>query len=261
MKVVVAFSGGLDSTVLLSRLLADGHSISKAISVDYGQRHRRELRAAKDIIRHFEQGHEDITHTVVDLRKLTPLLAGSSQTSRSIPVPTGHYSEESMKATVVPNRNMILLSIMAAAAIECKADAVAFAAHAGDHAIYPDCRPEFVDAMNAAIRLCDWHPLVLMAPFIAMTKTDIVKTGNTLQSPFSMTWSCYSPKTVSAKWRNRNSKSTVPPLPNALAHCGSCGTCIERREAFMLAGVPDPTEYHPSASRVELKNGAIHIIE
>jgi 7-cyano-7-deazaguanine synthase len=152
-------------------------------------------------------------------------MGGSSQTDKSVPVPEGHYEEESMKQTVVPNRNMILLALAGAWAISTKSDAIAYAAHSGDHAIYPDCRPEFTEAMSDALRLCDWHEVKLMRPFLyptPMSKADIVKLGTSLGVPFELTWSCYK---------------------GGEKHCGKCGTCVERVEAFQLAGVEDPTEY------------------
>ena len=127
-----------------------------------------------------------------------------------------------MKSTVVPNRNMIMLSLAAARAIAVGADGVAYAAHSGDHAIYPDCRPEFADAVAAALRICHYTPIELERPFVDMTKADIVRLGAELGVDFSKTWSCYK---------------------GGEKHCGKCGTCVERREAFRLAGVPDPTEY------------------
>lgn len=213
---VASFSGGLDSTVLLYHLRALGHRVL-ALSVDYGQRHRVELDRARALAR--ELGVE---HEVADLRGITHLLAGSSLSSAEIDVPLGHYTDESMKATVVPNRNMILLAVTAAWAIGRKAQHVAYAAHSGDHTIYPDCRPEFAEAMAHAIALADWHRVTLLRPFVEMTKADIVRRGAELGVRFEMTWSCYQGR---AK------------------HCGACGTCVERREAFALAGLPDPTEY------------------
>lgn len=150
------------------------------------------------------------------------IFPGSSQTSEDVPVPEGHYAEESMKATVVPNRNMVLLSLATAWAVSLKAQYVAYAAHAGDHAIYPDCRPEFFGHLGEAIRRCDWHKVEPLSPFIRMTKSQIVKEGDKLQVPFERTYSCYK---------------------GGEKHCGKCGTCVERREAFSLAGVPDPTQY------------------
>ena len=134
-----------------------------------------------------------------------------------------------MKSTVVPNRNMILLSIAAGHALSIGAQQIAYAAHSGDHAIYPDCRNEFADAMAEAIRLCDWSPLELSRPFVDWSKADIVRRGAALKLPFETTWSCYK---------------------GGATHCGRCGTCIERREAFDLAGVHDPSEYASDAPSV-----------
>jgi 7-cyano-7-deazaguanine synthase len=127
-----------------------------------------------------------------------------------------------MKLTVVPNRNMLLLSIATAWAISEKADAIYYAAHLGDHAIYPDCRKVFVDKMREAIALADWHSVELFAPFEEQTKADIVRHGVNVSAPMELSWSCYK---------------------GGAKHCGKCGTCVERREAFQLAEVQDPTEY------------------
>jgi 7-cyano-7-deazaguanine synthase len=216
MKTVLIYSGGLDSTVLLHRLVADGDDVA-ALSVDYGQRHRRELISAAAACARL-----GVEHEVADLSGLRRLLAGSSQTDDAVPVPLGHYAAETMKATVVPNRNMVMISVAAAWAIARGADRVAYAAHGGDHAIYPDCRPGFAAAVDAALSLADWHPVTLHAPYLGMTKADIVAEGARLGIPLADTWSCYDGGDV---------------------HCGACGTCVERREAFDLAGVPDPTEY------------------
>ncbi|WOO42564.1 7-cyano-7-deazaguanine synthase QueC [Rubellicoccus peritrichatus] len=224
MKTVLIYSGGLDSTVLLYSLHRAGHELL-TLSVNYGQRHSKELDAAAAITTQL-----GIEHRVVDLTTLTPLLANSSLTDVDIAVPEGHYAEETMKATVVPNRNMILLSVAAGWAISMKADSIAYAAHSGDHAIYPDCRNEFAEAMDHAIRLADWHEVHLDRPFVNKTKADIVKLGAELDVPFEQTWSCYQGGAI---------------------HCGRCGTCIERREAFYLAGVPDPTPYADNAPSVE----------
>lgn len=217
MKVVAIFSGGMDSSTMLYQLLAQGHEV-KAIGFDYGQRHAVELDAAKAIA-----ARAGVAYETVDLRSLGPVIAGqSSQVNPDVEVPDGHYTEESMKATVVPNRNMIMLSVAVAHAISIDFDAIAYGAHAGDHTIYPDCRSEFVDAMKAVIGLCDWKQVELLTPFVAVSKSDIAKIGGELQVPFGMTWSCYKGGTT---------------------HCGTCGTCVERREAFELAGLEDPTSY------------------
>ncbi|CAB4130592.1 queuosine biosynthesis protein QueC [uncultured Caudovirales phage] len=217
MKTVLIFSGGLDSTVLLAHLLDAKHEVI-ALSIDYGQKHRCEIVQAKKIVTRY-----GVEHFTADLSLLRPLLIGSSQTDNSVPVPHGHYAEHSMKATVVPNRNMLMLSVAGAWAISKKADHIAYGAHSGDHAIYPDCRSEFAQAMDHAFKLADWHSVELIRPFVDWTKADIVTRGAELGVPFAETWSCYE--------------------GDGHHHCGKCGTCVERREAFQLAGVQDPTAY------------------
>ncbi|MGC6424666.1 MAG: 7-cyano-7-deazaguanine synthase QueC [Lentimonas sp.] len=225
MKTVLIYSGGLDSTVLLYHLRAVGHDLH-TLSIDYGQRHRCELNHAAAICKDI-----GIPHQVADLSSIQSLLAGSSLTSHEIEVAEGHYTEESMKSTVVPNRNMILLSIATGHALSISAQQVAYAAHSGDHAIYPDCRNEFADAMAKAIELCDWNDVSLIRPFVDWTKAHIVQRGAELELPFQKTWSCYKGQEL---------------------HCGRCGTCIERREAFDLAGVEDPTVYANDAPSAEI---------
>jgi len=216
MKAVVLFSGGLDSTVLVYDLLNEGADL-KLLSIDYGQRHEKELKSSSEIAEFLGLEHE-----ILRLPMLNNLLGGSALTDPSISLPEGHYAEDSMKATVVPNRNMILLSLAAGHAISLQFDTVAYAAHAGDHTIYPDCRPEFATAMDEALKLCDWNTVSLYRPFVQSSKHDLVRKGNELGVPFEKTWSCYA----------GNDK-----------HCGKCGTCVERKEAFELVGLLDPTEY------------------
>jgi len=223
-KVLIILSGGMDSSVLLFNHLHQGDMV-RALSINYGQRHAKELIYARDLCN--ELG---VLHQTADLRSLADLLPGSSQTDRSVPVPEGHYSEESMKATVVPNRNMIMLSVALGVAVAHKLDGVSYAAHAGDHAIYPDCREDFVAALNEAAKLCDWHPVQIFRPFIKLTKAQIVKIGGELGVRFDDTWSCYKGEDL---------------------HCGRCGTCVERREAFHLAGEYDPTLYASGAPTVD----------
>jgi len=215
-KIVVVYSGGMDSTTLLYHLRDAGHEL-KAISVDYGQRHARELEAARRIC-----ADVDVEHVVADLSAINPLLGDNSLSGRKVDVPEGHYEEETMKLTVVPNRNMIMLSVAIGWAISLQFDAVAYGAHSGDHAIYPDCRPEFADAMSRAAQLCDWRPIQLLRPFVDMDKGDIARRGHELGVPFELTWTCYK---------------------GQAKHCGKCGACTERREAFAKGGVADPTEY------------------
>ena len=217
MKVVAIFSGGMDSSTMLYQLLSQGHEV-KAIGFDYGQRHAVELDAANAI-----STHAGVPYQTVDLRSLGSVIAGqSSQVNPEVEVPDGHYTEESMKATVVPNRNMIMIAVAVAHAISIDFDAIAYGAHAGDHTIYPDCRSEFVDAMKTVIGLCDWKQVKLLTPFVEVSKADIARVGSKLKVPFEMTWSCYKGGTT---------------------HCGTCGTCVERREAFELAGIEDSTSY------------------
>ena len=127
-----------------------------------------------------------------------------------------------MKSTVVPNRNMILLSLAGGHALSIGFDTIAYAAHAGDHTIYPDCRPEFANAMETVLNLADWAPLRLHRPFVNLKKQDLVKLGHKMGAPLNETWSCYAGRDL---------------------HCGKCGTCVERKEAFSLANIPDPTKY------------------
>jgi 7-cyano-7-deazaguanine synthase len=233
MKIVVIYSGGLDSTVLLHHLHKEGHQVH-ALSINYGQRHRRELKSASIIAQMLAVPHE-----LADLSGVQHLLAGSSLTSPEIPVAEGHYTQASMKSTVVPNRNMLFLALATSYALSIDATAVAYAAHSGDHAIYPDCRREFADAMQTAIQLADWNTIELLRPFVDWNKAEIVHRGTQLNTPLEKTWSCYNGGQV---------------------HCGRCGTCIERREAFDICGIKDPTLYADDApSLTELKANNWHI--
>lgn len=216
MKALVLFSGGLDSTVLAAQLLADGAE-TRLLSIDYGQRHAKELQQAEKIADAL-----GLPHRILRLPDLGPLLGGSSLTDDQVELPEGHYAEESMKATVVPNRNMILLALAGGHALSIGFDTIAYAAHAGDHTIYPDCRPEFADAMENALGLADWQNLNLHRPFVNFSKEELVRKGNELGAPLELTWSCYAGREK---------------------HCGKCGTCVERKEAFALAKLEDPTEY------------------
>lgn len=224
MKKVVVYSGGLDSTVLLGSELKQGHEVV-AVSVFYGQRHSRELEAASAVCRTL-----GVEHVTADLGGLKELLKGSSQTDPTVPVPHGHYAEESMKLTVVPNRNMLLLATAGALAISRKCHAIAYAAHAGDHAIYPDCRESFVKPLAEALYEADWHKVSLERPFVNISKTQIVSLGHTLglNHVMALSYSCYE---------------------GGELHCGLCGTCQERRTAFRDAGVLDPTPYNPEGLR------------
>jgi 7-cyano-7-deazaguanine synthase len=217
---IAIVSGGMDSITLTYDLVDQGYDV-KLLSFDYGQRHRKELNSAS-----FFAHRLGLQHRVVDLSALRDLLSGSALTQDEVVVPDGHYTEDSMRITVVPNRNAIMLAIAWGWCTALKAEFVATAVHAGDHAIYPDCRPEFIRATNEMFRLAtlgfsDENAFVF-APYIHMTKSEIVREGTKLRVPYEHTWSCYK---------------------GGDKHCGQCGTCTERVEAFKLAGVTDPTTY------------------
>ena len=216
MKALVLFSGGLDSTVLATQMKRDAEE-TRLLSINYGQRHAKELNHSQRVAKHL-----DLPHEILNLSQLGAILGGSSLTDKSLALPEGHYAEESMKSTVVPNRNMILLALAGGHALSLGFDTIAYAAHAGDHTIYPDCRPAFADAMDRAFGLADWNTLSLHRPFVDMTKSDLVSLGTELDAPLHLTWSCYAGNEI---------------------HCGKCGTCVERKEAFALAKIPDPTKY------------------
>jgi 7-cyano-7-deazaguanine synthase len=215
-KSVLVFSGGLDSTVLLYQLLAQGHRVH-TLTVDYGQRHCKETQAAQAIAQDL-----GLVHRCIDLKALQPLLDQSTLIDATQPMPQGPYTEDNLQQTVVPNRNMILLAIAAAWAINLDCQAIAYGAHAADHATYPDCRPAFIGAMSQALGLCHRRPVELLTPFSQWDKADIVSLGQRLGVPFEKTWSCYQGKAQ---------------------HCGTCSTCVQRREAFIKACVADPTAY------------------
>lgn len=217
MKTLVICSGGLDS-VTLAYKIAQEHTLLGLISFDYGQRHKKELGYAKQCADALT-----VPHQIIDISHVGAQLSGSALTD-DVEVPDGHYAEESMKATVVPNRNAIMLAIAYGVASAQKADAVATAVHGGDHFIYPDCRPGFIQSFEDMQKhaLEGMGEVKLYAPFVNISKADIAAQGHKYNVPFHQTWSCYK---------------------GGDKHCGRCGTCVERREAFHLAGLEDPTEY------------------
>jgi len=217
METIVICSGGLDSVTLAHKTAAE-RRLAGLVSFDYGQRHVKELECAAACA-----GRLGVPHSKVDLRGVGAALSGSALTD-DVDVPDGHYAEDTMKITIVPNRNAIMLAVAFGMAAAHKAGAVAAAVHGGDHFIYPDCRPGFVDAFRAmqAHALEGVAEVALWTPYVERSKADIVADGARLGVPFAETWSCYK---------------------GGARHCGRCGTCVERREAFHLAGVPDPTAY------------------
>jgi len=224
-KLIQILSGGMDSVTLLYYLVKHKCEV-KTLSINYGQRHSKEIDFAK-----YHSNLLNIEHQVADLQGINHLLGKESVLiNKSINVPDGHYEELVMKKTVVPNRNMLMLAVATSYAISEKFHGIVYGAHAGDHAIYPDCRKEFTDALAKAIQICDWHQVELFRPFINKTKADIASIGKNLNVDFTKTWSCYK---------------------GGEKQCGQCATCIERREAFHLSGVEDHTEYKDNAPTIE----------
>lgn len=217
MNALVICSGGLDS-VSLAHKVATEQKLIGLLSFDYGQRHKKELGFAAMCAKRL-----GVPHQIVDIRDVGRNLSGSALTD-NVDVPDGHYAEDSMRITVVPNRNAIMLAIAFGVAAAQQADAVATAVHGGDHFIYPDCRPAFIDAFQTMQNhaLAGYADIRLYAPYVNMSKADIVSEGAKYATPFEATWSCYK---------------------GGAHHCGRCGTCVERREAFDLAGIADPTDY------------------
>ncbi|MGO2013105.1 MAG: 7-cyano-7-deazaguanine synthase QueC [Pseudoalteromonas sp.] len=214
-KVVVIYSGGMDSFTVLNKALQQGCEVY-ALSFDYGQRHVKELKVAADVCKKL-----GVAHKIVDISAINQLIGGSSLTD-DIDVPEGHYEAENMKSTIVPNRNMILLSLAVGYAVSLKASKVYYGAHSGDHAIYPDCRPEFVEKMDDVCRIANYDAVEIFSPYLNNSKIDILTDGIKMGLDYSQTWTCY----------NGRDKA-----------CGKCGACQERLEAFELNNTVDPLQY------------------
>ncbi len=216
-KVLCLLSGGIDSSTLIGYYKSTGFEV-ESISADYGQKHSKEIDSAKKIANFY-----GINHDVIDLHTLGRLISASALTGSSN-VPEDHYTHENQKQTVVPNRNMILLSIAAGIAITRKIPFVATAVHANDFAIYPDCRPSFIHALQATLLAGNYDEVNVLTPFINITKGEIVSLGHNLKIPvpYEYTWSCYNGREMA---------------------CGKCGTCQERLEAFRFAKHVDPIRY------------------
>ena len=212
---VIIYSGGLDSTTLLYE---ERERVALAVIFDYGSNHAaREIACAKH-----HCALLGIEHLVIELGFMSRYFQ-SSLLSGAADIPDGNYDEANMKSTVVPFRNGIMLSIACGLAESRGLKRVLIANHGGDHAIYPDCRPQFVDAMNAAMQAGTYEGVQLAAPYTNISKADIIRRGARLGIDYGATYSCY-----------RGGEH----------HCGTCGTCTERREAFREAGIPDPTKYN-----------------
>ena len=211
---VIILSGGMDSVTLLYDYQ---ERIALAISFDYGSNHNvREIPFAR---LHCER--LGIEHLVIPLDFMGKYFQ-SSLLQGADAIPEGHYADENMKSTVVPFRNGIMLSIAVGMAESRGLKNVMMANHGGDHAIYPDCRPEFVEAFDRTAQAGTYEGVRLLSPYTHLTKGDIARRGHELGIDYSETWSCYK---------------------GGEHHCGRCGTCVERREALAEAGITDNTVY------------------
>lgn len=213
-KSLIILSGGMDSVTLLYDRKDE---IAVAVTFDYGSNHnKREEEFAKYHCEKLGIEHIIIPLTFIHDYFKSSLLEGASA------IPDGHYEDETMKLTVVPFRNGIMLSVACGIAESRELEKVLIANHFGDHAIYPDCRKGFIDAMSEAMRNGTYKGITIDAPYTNITKTDIAKIGKSLGIDYSKTYSCYK---------------------GGEKHCGKCGTCVERKEALRDAGIEDPTEY------------------
>ncbi|WP_159942539.1 7-cyano-7-deazaguanine synthase QueC [Nocardiopsis sp. FR6] len=218
-STTVLLSGGLDSTVLTTSTVREhGADSVDTLTIHYGQRHVRELEAAAEVAAALGVRHDIIDLSVLGAH-LTSALTPSSDGGN---VPHGHYAEPTMAATVVPNRNAILLMVAVGVASARGHSSVATAVHAGDHPVYPDCRPVFMTAAARAAETGTDGQVTITAPFVNMTKAEIAALGSRVEAPMHLSWSCYE---------------------GGETHCGRCGTCVERAEAFHVAGLSDPTSY------------------
>lgn len=211
---VIIVSGGMDSITLL---YDHKDEIALGISFDYGSNHNaREIPFAK---MHCER--LGIKHITINLDFMHQYFK-SSLLDGAEAIPEGHYADDNMKSTVVPFRNGIMLSIAIGIAESNNLDQVFIANHGGDHTIYPDCRPEFINAIDAAATAGTYNNVKVVAPYTKITKSDIARIGKKLGIDYTETWSCYKGGEV---------------------HCGKCGTCVERKEALTEAGIEDKTIY------------------
>lgn len=210
----IILSGGMDSVTMLYDFKDD---IALAITFDYGSNHnKREIEMAK-----YHTNLLGIEHIIIDLDFIHQYFK-SSLLEGADAVPEGHYKSENMKSTVVPFRNGIMLSIACGLAESRNLKYIMIANHAGDHTIYPDCRPEFIESMTKACENGTFTHTRIFAPYTNITKGDIAKIGKRLNLDYTKTYSCYK---------------------GGEKHCGKCGTCVERKEALAEAGIEDKTIY------------------
>ena len=219
--VVIGLSGGLDSTTLLGILLEQGVEVHCHVFY-YGSKHNKwENKAAKNIVDFYQTKGFSVFGYPIDLRAVFSTLSSNLLLSGGA-IPEGHYEAETMKKTVVPGRNLVFASVMASLAESIKAEAIALGVHAGDHHIYPDCRPEFIMYLNMTIHRSSDGQVSVVTPLIDWDKTAILKRGIELSVPYKLTRTCYK---------------------DQLQACGKCGSCVERLEAFSNLKLKDPIKY------------------
>lgn len=210
----MVLSGGMDSSTML---LEYKDKIAIAVTFDYGSNHnQREAECARELCRTL-----GVEFILIPLKFMAEYFK-SSLLEGADAIPEGHYADENMKSTVVPFRNGIMLSVACGLAASRNLKYVMIANHGGDHTVYPDCRPEFIHAMNDAMKSGTFENIEIFAPYTNKTKGEIATIGKHLGMDYSLTYSCYK---------------------GGEKHCGKCGTCIERKEAMLFAGINDPTIY------------------
>ena len=252
-NVVVSLSGGMDSSTLLLRCLSEYDNVT-ALSFDYGQKHRVELERAQQLVNYLSDKGQNVTYQVIKLDGLVNLL-NSNLVQGGEDVPEGHYEEDNMKATVVPNRNKIFASITQAVALSA-ANAngndtdIALGIHAGDHAIYPDCRQEFRDADDAAFRIGNWEAekVGYFTPYLDTDKLGILKDGQKLTKELELDFNQVYART----------NTSYKPYPSGNSDYKSASS-VERIEAFIALGVDDPVQYEDETGPVSYQVAKAHV--
>ena len=218
-KILVLSSGGIDSTTLVYYFAEIENFEVQPVFFNYGSKHNpKEIESVKQICNIL-----NLELINVDISELTSTIwSNSALINEDRSIPEGYYTQENMSQTIVPFRNGVLISLVSSIAENLGIEYVGIAVHSGDHFIYPDCRPNFIQVMKYAIYRGTENNIKLRAPFVYLNKAEIVKLGYFLRVPYELTWSCY----------NGRDK-----------HCGRCGTCIERLESFHFNNLTDPVEY------------------
>ena len=254
-QAVLSLSGGMDSSTLLLHLLANGYKVT-ALSSDYGQKHRVELERAQQLVDYLKANDLHVRYQVIKLDGLTDLL-NSALVTGGDEVPEGHYAEDNMKATVVPNRNKIFSSLVQSVALsianETEQDTfISLGIHAGDHAIYPDCRQEFRDADHDAFVIGNWDAerVKFYTPYLEGDKFTILQDGeqacDTLGLDFDEVY--------------KRTNTSYKPFPSGNSDYKSASS-VERIEAFIALGRPDPVQYEDETGPVDWEVAKAHAEE